>query len=40
VYTASELIQKITGEPLNPGYFSAYLKEKYQDIYGGTPFAP
>jgi carboxypeptidase Taq len=30
----AELIQDVTGEPLNPTYFIQYLHNKYNDIYG------
>lgn len=33
LYRPDELILKVTGEPLNPGYFLDYLKEKYSAIY-------
>ncbi len=32
VYTAPELIQRITGEPLNPRYFIEYLEEKFSRL--------
>jgi carboxypeptidase Taq len=32
--TATELVQRVTGEDLNPQYFIAYLDEKYRDVYG------
>ncbi len=32
-YTAEELCTRVTGEPLNPEYFSRYLTEKYRSIY-------
>ncbi|WP_127585589.1 carboxypeptidase M32 [Paenibacillus koleovorans] len=31
--TPSEIIQSVTGEPLNPAYLVAYFEEKYKDIY-------
>lgn len=31
--SATELVQEITGEPLNPEYFLEYLRGKYRDIY-------
>jgi len=31
--SASELIEDISGEPLNPEYFLEYLREKYREIY-------
>ncbi|MFX1438452.1 MAG: carboxypeptidase M32, partial [Promethearchaeota archaeon] len=34
IYRASELIQKITGEDLNPDYFIKYVEEKYYPLYG------
>ncbi len=33
LYTPQELIQRVTGEALNPDYFIAYLKTKYSAIY-------
>ncbi|MDP1951551.1 MAG: carboxypeptidase M32 [Nitrosomonas sp.] len=33
LYTPQELVQKVTGEPLNPDHFIAYLKKKYTAIY-------
>ncbi len=33
LYTPQELVQKITGEALNPNHFIDYLKEKYTAIY-------
>ena len=33
IYTPSELILHVTGEPLNPQYFIDYLNEKYSKIY-------
>lgn len=32
-YLPMELIEKATGEPFNPKYYTAYLKEKYSKIY-------
>lgn len=32
--TAGELVRQVTGEELNPGYFSDYLNEKYRELYG------
>jgi carboxypeptidase Taq len=32
--TAGELVRQVTGEDLNPHYFTAYLDEKYRDVYG------
>ncbi len=34
VYQANELIQRITGEDLNPDYFLNYIKDKFYPIYG------
>lgn len=34
VYTPSELIERVTGEPLNPDYLVEYFEEKYSDVYG------
>ncbi|WP_026291329.1 carboxypeptidase M32 [Coprothermobacter platensis] len=33
VYTPSELVQMVTGEPLNPQYFVDYLTTKLEDVY-------
>ncbi len=33
-YTASELIVRVTGEPLNPTYLTTYLRTKYGELYG------
>lgn len=33
LYSPQELIQKVTGESLNPDYFIAYLKKKYHEVY-------
>ena len=33
LYSPQELVQKITGEALNPKYFTDYLKTKYRAIY-------
>lgn len=33
-FTADELTQRITGEPVDCGYYITYLQEKYRDIYG------
>ena len=35
VYTASELVERITGGSLSSSYFIDYLKRKYRDIYSG-----
>jgi carboxypeptidase Taq len=32
-YTAAELVQRVTGERLNPEYYSQYLEEKFGRIY-------
>lgn len=32
--TPSELIEGVTGEPLNPTYLADYLEQKYKEIYG------
>ncbi|MEF3302948.1 carboxypeptidase M32 [Paenibacillus sp. GYB003] len=32
--TPDEIVEGVTGEPLNPEYMIAYLKTKYGDIYG------
>ena len=34
VYTAPELIKRVTGENLNPDYFLKYIHDKYPPIYG------
>ncbi len=34
VYPPRKLIQKVTGEPLSPSYFLAYLKDKFFPMYG------
>ena len=33
LYSPQELVQRVTGEPLNPGHFIDYLKTKYHAIY-------
>ena len=33
VYTSSELLKRITGEPLNPKYFMEYLQNKFNALY-------
>jgi carboxypeptidase Taq len=33
VYTTNELLQKTTGEPLNPKHFIQYLEEKFKKMY-------
>ncbi len=33
-YLPGELCERVTGEPLNPGYFVEYLNRKYSGIYG------
>lgn len=33
LYTSQELVQRVTGEALNPDYFIGYLKNKYSEIY-------
>lgn len=33
-YDAMALVQKVTGEALNPDYYMAYLNKKYGEIYG------
>jgi carboxypeptidase Taq len=33
IYRASELIRRVTGKPLDPGYFMRYLEEKFGKIY-------
>lgn len=34
LYWPDELIKKVTGKSLDPGYFISYLKEKYASLYG------
>jgi len=34
IYTASDLIKKVTGEDLNPDYFLKYIQNKFPTIYG------
>lgn len=36
LYTPQELVQRVTGESLNPDHFIGYLKNKYSEIYGLT----
>ncbi|MBY9081848.1 carboxypeptidase M32 [Paenibacillus sp. HN-1] len=31
--TPSQIIERVTGEPLNPDYLADYLEQKYSDIY-------
>lgn len=31
--TPSQIIERVTGEPLNPDYLADYLEEKYKEIY-------
>lgn len=33
IYPASELIRRVTGEALNPAYFTRYLRGKYEAMY-------
>jgi len=33
LYTPQELVQRVTGEPLNPDFFIDYLKTKYHAVY-------
>lgn len=33
-YTASEVLKRATGEPLNPKYFEQYIAESYGAVYG------
>ena len=33
LYTPQQLVERVTGEPLNPDYFVEYLKNKYSEIY-------
>ncbi len=32
-HTASALVKKVTGRPLESSFFTKYLEEKYKDIY-------
>ena len=32
-YDSLDLVQRVTGEPLNPDYYMNYLTQKYSDIY-------
>ncbi len=34
LHTPQELVQRVTGEPLNPDHFIDHLKNKYSEIYG------
>lgn len=34
VYYPVELVQRVTGESLNPDYFISYIKQKYGEMYG------
>lgn len=34
VYKPKDLLKKITGKDLDSGYFTAYLEEKYRNLYG------
>ncbi len=36
LYTPQELVQRVTGESLNPDHFIGHLKNKYSEIYGLT----
>ncbi|TLY42972.1 MAG: carboxypeptidase M32, partial [Nitrospirae bacterium] len=33
LYTADELVRRVTGEPLTPDHFLAYLEHKYGELY-------
>lgn len=33
LYSAQDLVKKVTGEPLNSDYFNKYIEEKYKGIY-------
>ncbi|NQT59499.1 MAG: carboxypeptidase M32 [Bacteroidetes bacterium] len=33
IYTATEVLQQVTGKPLDPSHFSRYLEDKYTRIY-------
>jgi carboxypeptidase Taq len=39
-FTADEMIRQATGEPLNADYYIAYLKDKYNALYGLTKYWP
>lgn len=39
VYAAADLIRRITGEPLNPAYYTKYLRTKYAALYPGVASA-
>jgi len=32
--TAAELVEQVTGQPLSADFFSAYLEEKFGEVYG------
>ena len=34
IYTAGDLLKRVTGEELDPSYFSRYLIDKYSRLYG------
>ncbi|MDP1788617.1 MAG: carboxypeptidase M32 [Nitrosomonas sp.] len=36
LYSPKELVQRVTGEALNPDYFVDYLKRKYSEVYNLT----
>ncbi len=36
IYRPDELLQRVTGETLNPDYFTNYLVSKFEKIYGLT----
>ena len=36
LYSPQELVQRVTGEALNPDYFVDYLKRKYSEVYNLT----
>ena len=33
LYTADELVRRVTGEPLTPDHFLTYLGNKYGELY-------
>jgi len=33
LYTADELVRRLTGEPLTPDHFLTYLENKYGELY-------
>jgi Zn-dependent M32 family carboxypeptidase len=33
-WRSGELVQRVTGKPLDSSFFLAYLEAKYKDVYG------